>query len=519
MTSRPLAGVCQIRFLRADHFSGLRAILLCFLILLFPLTIICYHAFRGTGFADLATFLVPVVATCISVPAFAATVWAQGDLFDLRLAPIWAVTLFIVPRAVNVGQQVASAGLYINAFFGNRLTFGWEDYALAVYAMIGALLTYMVTVLALWPAAAGRVPFPQLVDHSPAVRTRRAGRVHISSLAMALACVILLVELAMTLRVFGGIVPAIRAVTRAGYDTAATEQVTGGLWGLVHVLSVMLMLACVALRPGASRCWKIACFVLALVQAAARLPAGNRQTVLFPLIAWFIVSFHTYHWRVSLLYIGLPYAVVVLSKVLLNLRYGARSVSLAPPSLQSLADLWTSEGVMFDIFVQLVKKTRLGSLEPGLTVFTRSLSYFLPGALVQGAKPHSADYQLSVLLDLLAGGGPYGAPPTLFGGLYWYFGLIGIPLGFMVLALFLRSAQNATAPSRWGAAASASGRVWRPLLKATLFVFVFDVIRVGVLMREVLTLIIDLTGILLVVLLLNWLRSSGRSGRVPLPSP
>ena len=272
-----------------------------------------------------------------------------------------------------------------------------------------------------------------------------------------------------------------------------------GLVVMIHSLSsVATQASILSWRPNPSKRVLVSISLLVLLQAVLVLPLGNRGAAFYPVVMYIIVLHKAGLVRLPILgMLALAPILPVLAVVLREVRYG--QIDLVQ-SVLSVSDSWNrfvSEAVMFDVFALLTAHVSMGLIHAGPSVFIDSLAYFLPSFLIEGPKPLPADFQLSRLLGF-AGSQEYGTPPTVFGGLFWYFGLLGLLLGSALFGLAVRAAN-------WrlhvGIGVERS-RVFSILVYSLAFVFLIDLVRVGVFMREVLTLVIRLSSIFVVFALI-----------------
>lgn len=484
-----------------------------------PLACLCHRAFSEEAHAERALFYVPVLLTGASMLFFSIRLLRRGDLFDLRLAPICALVLFVLPRVIEVHAQLIEFGAYTSPTFGRRLSFGWQDFAFSVHLMALSMLAYMAVCLLLegLPDCLRRRH-----THAPGWRGRSSSGISLVRWTVfGLSVALLLVDLGLKIVSFGGASYALAAASGTGRNNALVGMIGEGALGIFRTISVVLMLGCVLLGPRRQTGWKLLVFGLAVAQCLAALSAGNRQTALFPILGWFIASFIANRWKLNILYLFLPYVLGVIARLMLDLRYGVVSVPSWENPLTQMVALWSAEGSVFDFFVQLVAFQRRGILESGWDVLSTSWRYFVPRFLLAEAKPVSADFRLSVLLGLTSGGMPYGTPPTLFGGLYWYLGTWGPPVGFGGLAGIMTLLQRATSLRKLGASTTVSAYVGRGLSRVVVWISAIDFVRVGVLMRETLTLAIYVGAVLCVSLFAHVVadmtcggaRSGSRKGR------
>jgi hypothetical protein len=148
---------------------------------------------------------------------------------------------------------------------------------------------------------------------------------------------------------------------------------------------------------------------------------------------------------------------------------------------------------MFDTFALIFPSLLSGSIEYRLGGHLEDLEYFLPSFLLENPKSYPADYQLSLQLGI-ADYEPFGTPPTIFGGLLWNFGILGLILGsvfFGIIVYKLNIYFHDKMTFRQNSARSY-------LLYGVVFIFLMDVVRVGVFMREIVTLTIHIIIIIIV---------------------
>lgn len=467
-----------------------------------PLILYLYLDTAQTGNGNELLFAAIAILFSLSIVLFMKMTLAEGGITDLRYAPLLAVTLFIIPRAVHVYQSIQQRGLYINPTFQMRLAFGLEDYTFSISLILISLLLYMSTCLALRsPHKQGSLPVEE-AGSLPLDWSQQPTRIVPVLFTLAVVCSAL--DLGLKVLSFGSLASMLGAVTSAQAVNQLAQVTGSGVTVVFRTMAILYLAACIVLGQSMNARWKSGFLLLAIVLFIVGLVERNRASALFPLVAGFLAWAVTHRWSFRLSHLVLLVVSGPVVRVLLSIRHGAgAAVELLSEPVNSWW-AWVSEGFVFDVYVLLVSYRRPGLLEPGLGILSRSLSYFVPRLLLDGPKAGSADFQLSVLLGLASRGAAYGTPPTLFGGMFWYFGTLGPMVAFIVIALILSLLNRMISRSDL-ASSRASVFVRAILVKIVVFVAVVDIIRVGVLMREILTLGIHLGAVFIVFLTVEFL--------------
>lgn len=237
-------------------------------------------------------------------------------------------------------------------------------------------------------------------------------------------------------------------------------------------------------------------FFLAVVQSVLMLPLGNKQTIATPLVIWFILIF--LRRKISLRkIIVITMIIFVLLLTIFYISFGSQQNPRFISIVNSFKEL-NDEFIMFDVFAVMSKAVLLNKLNYKYGEDYTKLTYFLPSFMLENEKPNPPDFELSLELEL-AKKQAFGVSPTVFGGLLWNFGAVGILVGsflFGVLTFFLSWLFSQLL-------LSLKFREGIYLFYTILFLFLMDLTRVGGLLRESLTLFLYLFSIVVVSLTVN----------------
>ena len=297
----------------------------------------------------------------------------------------------------------------------------------------------------------------------------------------------------------GSLSNLIHAINSDSYRIEMTQNFSESLITIPYLLSVVFGASALFFCSKSNQKFVTRIvLLLAIVQSVLMLPLGNKQTIATPLIIWLIL--------ISLLQkIPLAKIMIILCVILILLlsifyiSFGAQRNPRVETIARS-ADNLIDEFIMFDVFAIMSKAVLLDQLHFRYGEDYSQLNYFLPSFMLEDEKPNPPDFQLSLELKL-AEKEAFGVTPTIFGGLLWNFGLIGMFVGsflFGVSTFFLNRLFSQSL-------LSLKFRESLYVFYAVLFLFLMDLTRVGGLMREFLTLMVFSFSIVVVGFLINLL--------------
>lgn len=418
--------------------------------------------------------------------------------FDLRMAPIYSIALLIIPRISVLFFEMLQKGVSVHPVLNHRLVLTPSSFSVGLGLMISGILLYIIGSFGICYFKPDRnsgmnknaQKYPERIQQSMLS----------PKILIFLSFFCLVVYLLIVLYFLEGKFSNLTlSVVDPVFKREVTSKITQSFFALPFSLSVMFSIAAIFFaRKNSKRRIQIITLFLAIIQSVVILPLGNRQAVLFPLLLWIIVTGikrrKIAFWKVSAILVCILLFVVIFASI----RYGTFPPDLNSFSPTNLVNSFTSELIMFDTFALIYPSLHSGSLEYRLGGNVEDIRYFLPSFLLKGPKPDPADFQLSLKLGI-ADYEPFGTPPTIFGGLLWNFGIWGLVFGSFIFGIIVYKLNNYLRHKMILRRNSAESN----LVFGVVFIFLMDAVRVGVFMREILTLMVHVTSLVAVIMFIK----------------